>query len=817
MFVINRQNVKEPVSFDQILRRIEHMTNYPSPLEGIDCAELAKEVIGQLICGMETRDIDNFTAQKAASKVLVNFNYEKLAMRISVDNHHKNTLNTFSEKVRLLQSRVDENGEKSPYFSDEFYTFVIENSEAIDAAIDYSRDFMLDYFGFASLYSQYYLLRLGNSVIERPQDMFMRVSVFIYMNSLDDIIKCYEHMSKMYFIQASPTLFNAGLKKPGCISCFLAATDDSKEGIQRVVSECSNASAACGGVAFSASPWRCKGSLIRSSGGRSDGVVPFIQWAQGGVNSFNQGSRRNGSLAVYLDVHHPDLIDFLKLRVHGGDEKQRCRDVFLGLWISDIFMRRVKEDGMWSFFDPGRFPELLEMFGQKYEEHYQSLEVQGKFKFQMRAREVWKAIFETKRDSGIPYMMAKDAINRANNQGNIGLIKTSNLCAEIVEYSDNQDDRASEAETACCTLGSIALPKFVEDEKGVDHEFPLAPIFNYKKLGEIVGIMVKNLNKIIDKSYYPSSAMERGNTRHRPIGIGVQGLADVYAKFRIAFDSPEARELNKRIFETIYFSAVSQSALLARDMYRKLKKETTEPIPKTSGAYSTYLYGKGAPLSQGKFNFQLYGLDETNLLQGFDWDSLREFVKLYGVRNSLLIAAMPTASTSQIFRNTECFEPRQANIFLRKVMGGEYFVVNKYLYHELKEMGAWTEKMVDALKMANGSIQGIESLPLTFRHRYKTAWEIEQKHLVQQAADRQPFIDQSQSMNLFFEDFDIQKFTASHFTGWSSGLKTLSYYIRQRPAVLPMQTSLGTTYNEIERPAAKIASEEELGCSVCGA
>lgn len=810
MFVIKRNGQKAPISFDEILRRIEYLSSYPYPLKGIDAASLTQEVISQLVSGIKTSEIDSFSARRSASKNLISLDYEILAARILIDNHHKNTFETFSEKMSLLQK--ESNGQ---VLANDFYEFVMKHSIEIDAKIVYERDFKMDYFGFNTLYSQSYLLRLNGKVIERPQDLFMRVALFIHYgtkNGLELAFETYDLLSEMYFIHASPTLFNSGLKRASCISCFLAATDDSKEGIQRVAIEAVNASASCGGIAFSASCWRSKGSLIKGSNdGHSDGIIPFIKWCQSGVDAFNQGGRRQGSLAVYLDVHHPDLIDFLKLRVHGGDETKRCRDVFLGLWISDLFMRRVMENGQWSFFDS---ENLNNLYGLEYEKLYLELEKSRKFKSQMRAREVWKIIFETKRDSGIPYILSKDTVNRTNNQKNIGMIKTSNLCAEIVEYCENLDSRTNEAETACCTLASIALPKFVEDARGIDNDFPNEPVFNYKKLAQIVHIIVRNLNNIIDKSYYPSMSTKRGNERHRPMGIGVQGLADVYFKFKIAFDSAEAFELNKRIFETIYYSAASKSALLAREIYMLNKSEFG--YHKTRGAYPTFALNGGSPLANGKFNFELHGLQQKDLLQKHDWESLRGMINIYGIRNSLLIALMPTASTSQIFRNTECFEPLASNIYLRKVSGGEYFVINKYMCKHLEELGIRMADIIPYLKESAGSVQGLAFLPQSFRNVYKTAWELEQVHVVRQAADRQPFVDQSQSMNLYFENFDIQKFTASHITGWKEGLKTLSYYIRQRPAVRPMQITSKKKYVEPEREKLMLKSIEDLGCQVCG-
>jgi ribonucleoside-diphosphate reductase alpha chain len=807
MFVYKRNQKKEPVCFDQILQRIVEMSGTVEndlPRLNVDCGALAQKVISKLVSGMTTQDIDLFTARIAAESCLENPDYQQLAARILVNNHHKSTFKTFSAKIKMFQARVDENGNLSPMLNPEFADFVFKHAELIDSTIDYHRDYFFDFFGFHTLYDQYYLLRLGDKVIERPQDMFMRVALFIHFDkeypeeSLWEAFETYNGMSSKYFIHASPTLFNSGLKRAGCISCYLGATDDSRAGIKRISAECVDASASCGGIAFSASKWRSKGALIRSSGGRSNGIVPFIKYAQSGVDAFDQGARRRGRLAVYLDMHHPDLMEFIKLRRHdGGDESARCHEVFIALWVSDLFMKRVEAGELWSFFDSDACPNLLEVYGQEYEELYLKLEAAGKYKSQKPARDIWREIYITKQETGIPYLMCKDAVNRYNNQSNIGLIRNSNLCTEIVEYCENDDAFPERAETACCTLASLALPSFVKGNS-----------FDYGKLAEITATLVRNLNKIIDRSSYPSEAARRGSLNHRPIGIGVQGLADVFYELGLSFDSEEATELNKRIFETIYYAAVTESSLLAREVF--LKSGKTQP-----GYYKTFRQNGGAPLARGIFNFELYGLQTTDLLQGYDWESLRSFIRTYGVRNSLMVALMPTQTTSQMFGNTECFEPLQANIYARRVMSGEYYVINKHMYSELKSMGAWSPEVIEALKDSQGSVQGLKQLSETFRNRYKTAWELKQKYVVQQAADRQPFVDQSQSMNMWFEDFDQEKFTASHFTAWKAGLKTLSYYVRQRPATKPVQTTLSKTYTEDARPLPTLENYSN-SCGVCG-
>ena len=825
MFVYKRDNTKTPVKFDEILDRIQEMTLYPTPLEGIDCAMLTKEVIGQLISGMTTREIDLFTAQRAASKSLVHLDYEKLGARILVNNHHKCTLPSFSAKMALLQQRVDQTGEVWPLLDAEFYRFIQENAPELDSFVDYERDYAFDYFGFSTLYEQSYLLRLDDKVVERPQDTILRIATFIHYDfddvkgALSNIQETYNMWSQMYFTHASPTIFNAGLTRAGCISCFLTATDDSREGIIRTVSECVGSSASCGGIAFSASLWRNRGSLIRSSGGKSNGIVPFIQFAQSGVNAFNQGSRRRGSLAVYLHMHHPDLEEFLLLRKHGGDETQRSRDTFIALWISDLFMERMMKDEMWSFFDPRAHPKLYQVYGEEYQTLYEKLESQQAYVKQKRARELWKLIYDIKLDSGIPYMMAADQVNRANNHAHIGPIHNSNLCTEIVEYCENKDTHPELAQTACCTLSSIALPMFVKDKKGVSNEFPIEPYFDYNELIRVIAIVVRNLNKIIDKSYYPSEAARRGSQLHRPIGIGVQGLADVFHKFKIPFSSPAAKELNKRIFETLYYAAISESSKLARELAKKNLKTSIgqKDLPNSGGAYSTFWSNGGCYLSRGVFNYQLYGLNDSDLLQGFDWDTLRSHVMKFGTRNSLVIAIMPTQSTSQMFRNTEYCEP-SVNVGIRKVMGGEYFCINKHLFHELNKAQAWTPEFVNYIKKTGGSVQPLINFDASFKERYKTVWEIPQKDIIDMAADRQPFVDQSQSMNLYFSNFTFEKFSASHQYGWKKKLKTLSYYVRQEPESKPFQPTLlkNTTFTPEKIETPKLHSTEELSCQVCG-
>lgn len=828
MFVIKRNNTRAPVNFDKIQRRINHLVAAPTLLEGINVPLLAKDVIAGIYDGIETREIDTYTAKLAASKGISNIDYLTLAARIVIDNHHKNTLTSFKDKMTLLYMNKDSDGSACPIIDEKFYKFIVKNQKEIEKRIDYARDYHVDYFGFSTL-EKSYLIRLNGAVIERPQDLFMRVAIFMHFKSaknkesLDAIFESYDLMSQKYFTPASPTLFNAGLARPGCISCFLLDMDDSIEGIMHNALACARISANCGGIGFSCSKIRSKGARIRGTNGTSDGPVPFLKIFQATAKAVNQGSRRNGSIAVYMDMHHPDIATFLELKKQGGNEENRCRDLFFGLWVSDLFMKRVEADETWSMFDPKEHSILNETFGEEYERIYVELEAQGRAKRTARARDIWKMVFHSHAESGTPYILFKDQINRTSNQKNIGLIRTSNLCAEIVEVCEYKDESPSEAEYACCTLSSIALPMFVEDSylpdedpssRALNPKFPKNPVFNYSKLESVAKVVVRNLNNLIERTYYPTPETDRSNAAHRPLGIGVQGLADVFFKFKIPFDSPAAAELNRRIFETLYYSALKASCGQAREIYERHAAQiaktgrsgpfTQENLPTTAGAYSTFLKGEGCPLSKGIFNFELYGLAEADLLQGHDWATLRGDVIKYGVRNSLLVACMPTASTSNILGNTECFEPRTNNIISRLVLGGEFLVVNEYLMEDLRNLNMWNEQTLDVLKKTEGSVQTIENLPREFRDRYKTVWEYKQRCIIDMAAARQPFVDQSQSMNLFISELSLSKFNTVLFHGWRQKLKTGCYYMRTCSAVMPDKFTLPVS-----------CARENASCEMC--
>lgn len=807
MFVIKRNGNREEVVFDKIYKRIKYLVQEPYPLPGINIHSLAQNVIQGIYNEIHTEEIDAYSSNIAASLSVKHREYGILAGRIAVNNHHKNTLTSFKDKMDLLYLRKDINGEVCPLLDDKFYKFVKKNQKELEKHIDYSRDYLLDFFSFKTL-EKSYLMKLDDKIVERPQDLWMRVSIFLHFNSkswkskdaLHRIFETYDLMSSKYFTHATPTLFNAGSIRPSCASCFLLGTSDSLEGICKTVQDCATISKWSGGIGFHFSNWRSKGALIRGTNGRSNGVIPFLRIFNDTARAFNQGGKRNGSFATYIEPHHPDILDFLNLKRNHGDENLRCRDLFLALWISDLFMKRVEANEVWSVFDPDRCPGLTEAYGEEYERLYTQYEIEEKYTAQYPAREIWKQVFTSQKESGIPYILYKDTVNRVNSQRNLGTIKSSNLCSEILLYSD-------EKEYAVCNLASVCLSMFVEDTHSPDeldlpedqrrplnHEFPRRPVMNYRKLEEVVMVMTRNLNQVIDRSWYSMPETERSNLRHRPIGIGVQGLADVFFKFKTTFDSEVAKDLNRRIFETMYYATLTASTKLAREIHQQRLQEleskdsikidkveyTRETLPPTTGAYFTF---DGSPMSEGTFHFELRGVTTDDLIQPYDWESLRGHITSFGLRNSLLLALMPTASTSQIMGNIESIEPLTSNIFRRQTLAGEFIVVNKYLIHDLEEIGLWTPEVENYVKLNGGSIQSIEGIPDTIKKRYRTVWELSQKCIIDLAADRQHFVDQSQSMNLFMEDITFSKFNSMHFYGWKKGLKTGCYYLRSRSAI----------------------------------
>lgn len=908
-YVTKRKGFKEEVNVDKINKRLKYLISEPTVLKNVDCFKLIQHTVQQINDNIETSKIDTYMSNLSASLGTVHIDYLTLAGRIAINNHHKNTLESFSDKMEILYMRKDIHGKICPLLNNEFYKFVKKNKKQIDKYIDYDRDYYIDYFGFKTL-ERGYLLKVNEKIVERPQDLFMRVAIQLYIpeelkkykdpSVMDKIKKVYNRISQKYYVHATPTLFNTGTVQGSYSSCFLLGTEDSRKGIMKTLDDCSEISKKAGGIGVHVSNIRGKGSIIRGTNGKSSGLVPFLRLFNDNARAFNQGGKRLGSFAIYIEPHHPDILEFLDLRKNVGDENMRCRDLFLAVWVNDLFMERVRSDSLWSLFCPDQCPKLNECYGEEYKKLYLKYEESNLYVRQIKAREIFNSIMDSVKESGIPYVCHKDAVNRCNMQSNIGIIKSSNLCSEITIYSDSK-------QYGTCNLASICLPKYVEDtwsqeelkqseKRELNHDFPLHPKFNFKLLAEVAGELTENLNQVIDKNYNPTVECVRSNFNHRPIGIGVQGLADVFLKFRIPFESDEAKDLNKKIFEAIYYGALTRSTELAKEKYLEIyhyldektdcekkqkeykyylypkkvlndiinnsymetienlqspyielsekdkqsiknkiagiyKKESEldcftniEDIPKTIGAYPSYLLNEGSHISKGTFHWELFGLTEDDLSGLFDWESLQMHIKIYGVRNSLLCAAMPTASTSQIMGCSQGFEPYVSNIYKRKTNAGEYVVINKYLMKDLQDTGLWTNKIKNYIMLNNGSIQNIDGIPNNFKQLYKTAWEIKQKNIIEMGRDRQAFIDQSQSMNLFVEELDIRKFTALQFYSWRCGLKTGSYYIRTRPAMVAQKFTISPEIQkefelqqllkEQEKNKTLIDDEEEI-CLMC--
>ncbi|KAI3669204.1 hypothetical protein L6452_40431 [Arctium lappa] len=714
--------------------------------------------------------------------------YASLAARIVVSNLHKNTKKSFSETIKEMYAHVSErSGQKAPLIADDVYEIIMKHATRLDSEIIYDRDFDYDYFGFKTL-ERSYLLKIQGKVVERPQHMLMRVAVGIHKDNIDSVISTYHLMSQRWFTHASPTLFNAGTPRPQLSSCFLICMkDDSIEGIYDTLKECAVISKSAGGIGVSVHNIRSTGSYIRGTNGTSNGIIPMLRVFNDTARYVDQGGgKRKGAFAVYLEPWHADIFEFLDLRKNHGKEEQRARDLFYALWVPDLFMERVQSDGTWSLFCPNEAPGLGDCWGEEFERLYTQYERQGKAKKVVQAQALWFEVLTSQIETGTPYMLFKDSCNRKSNQQNLGTIKSSNLCTEIIEYT-------SPTETAVCNLASIALPRYVR-EKGVPAESQPSKLvgsrgsgnryFDFDKLAEITSIVTKNLNNIIDVNYYPVETAKRSNLRHRPIGIGVQGLADAFMLLGMPFDSPEAQQLNKDIFETIYYHALKASSELA-------EKE---------GTYETY---DGCPVSKGILQPDMWGVTPSDM---WDWNALRSMIAKNGVRNSLLVAPMPTASTSQILGNNECFEPYTSNIYSRRVLSGEFVVVNKHLLHDLTEMGLWSPTLKNQIIYENGSVQKISEIPEDLKAIYKTVWEIKQKTLVDMAVERGCYIDQSQSLNIHMDQPNFGKLTSLHFHAWSKGLKTGMYYLRSRAAADAIKFTVDTSILK-EKP--KVASEDD--------
>ncbi len=776
MYVVKRDGRKEPIMFDKITARVRKLNYGLNPL--VDPVRVAMRVIEGLYDGVTTSELDNLAAEIAATMTTTHPDYAQLAARISVSNLHKNTKKSFSATMKDLYEYVNpRTGKKAPLLSDEVYKIIEKNADQIDSNIIYNRDFGYDFFGFKTL-ERSYLLKLNGQIVERPQHMLMRVSIGIHLNDLESAFETYELMSKRYFTHATPTLFNSGTPKPQMSSCFLLTMkDDSIDGIYDTLKQTAKISQSAGGIGLSIHNIRATGSYIAGTNGTSNGIVPMLRVFNDTARYVDQGGgKRKGSFAIYVEPWHADIFDFLELKKNHGKEEMRARDLFYAMWISDLFMKRVEENSTWTLMCPNECPGLYDCHGEAFEKLYLKYEKEGKGRRTIQARELWDKILESQIETGTPYMLYKDSANRKSNQKNLGTIRSSNLCTEILEYT-------SEDEVAVCNLASIALPMFIENGK-----------FNHEELFNVTKTVTKNLNRVIDRNYYPVKEAENSNMRHRPIGLGVQGLADAFIKLRLPFTCEEAKSLNQEIFETLYFAAVTASV-------EEAEKD---------GAYKSY---KGSPMAKGEFQHNLWGIKDEELSGRWDWQALRKRVKKHGVRNSLLVAPMPTASTSQILGNNECFEPYTSNIDTRRVLSGEFIVVNKHLLEDLVNLSLWNEDMKQELMQANGSIQNINGIPDNIKELYKTVWEMSMKDIIDMSRHRGYFIDQSQSLNLFMEGATMAKLTSMHFYAWKSGLKTGMYYLRTKSAVDAIKFTLDNAKAAQPKQAESVVEVEAVAAT----
>ncbi|WP_125717733.1 ribonucleoside-diphosphate reductase subunit alpha [Flavobacterium ustbae] len=771
MYVVKRDGHREPVMFDKITERIKKLCYGLNEL--VDPVKVAMRVIEGLYDGVSTSELDNLAAETAASMTIAHPDYAQLAARVAISNLHSNTKKSFSETMKDMYNYVNpRNGQDAPLIADDVFKVIQENAEFLDSHIIYTRDFNYDYFGFKTL-ERSYLLKINGKIVERPQHMLMRVSVGIHLDDLKSVIETYDLMSKKFFTHATPTLFNAGTPKPQMSSCFLLAMqDDSIDGIYDTLKQTAKISQSAGGIGLSIHNVRATGSYIRGTNGTSNGIVPMLRVFNDTARYVDQGGgKRKGSFAIYIETWHADIFDFLDLKKNTGKEEMRARDLFFAMWTSDLFMKRVQEDSTWTLMCPNECPGLYDVYGDEFEKLYTDYEFQNKGRKTIRARELWEKILESQIETGTPYMLYKDAANRKSNHKNLGTIRSSNLCTEIMEFT-------SKDEIAVCNLASISLPMFIDNGK-----------FDHDALYNVTKRVTRNLNKVIDRNYYPVKEAENSNLRHRPVGLGVQGLADAFIMLRMPFTSDEAKKLNQEIFETLYFAAVTASMEMAKE----------------EGPYSTF---KGSPMSQGEFQHNMWGMKDEELSGRWDWASLRKEVVEHGVRNSLLVAPMPTASTSQILGNNEAFEPYTSNIYTRRVLSGEFIVVNKHLLHDLVERGLWNESLKQEIMRHNGSVQNIDIIPQDLKELYKTVWEMSMKDIIDMSRQRGYFIDQSQSLNLFMQDANYSKLTSMHFYAWQSGLKTGMYYLRTKAAVDAIKFTLNNDKKEETAPSLVAETEE---------
>jgi len=805
MRVIKRNSEMEDVSFDKVLNRLKNLSSGLT----IDVSEIAQKVCSRIYDGVKTYELDELAAYLCSSMSIEHPDYSLLASRIIISNHHKNTSPSFSETIQTLYNNLDNHNNPIPLVSEELYNIVNKNKEKLNTCIDYQRDYLFDYFGFKTL-ERAYLLRVDKKIIERPQHMWMRVAIGIHGNDIKEVIQTYELLSKKYFTHATPTLFNAGTNRPQLSSCFLCSiNDDSVAGIFDSLKEVALISKYAGGIGLHIHQIRGNGSQIRGTTGTSNGIIPMLRVFNNTARYIDQEGKRLGSIAVYLETWHSDIESFLELKKNHGSEEDRCRDLFLALWISDLFMERVKTEGKWSLMCPDKCRGLSNVYGDEFKELYEKYESEGKYVKQINAQDLWFKILEAQIEQGVPYILYKDAANKKSNQKNLGTIKSSNLCAEVLIYS-------SPEEIGVCNLASICLPTYIENG-----------IFNFEKLHEITKVITKNLNKVIDKNFYPIEKARISNLKHRPIGIGVQGLADVFIKLRLPFESDDAKQLNKDIFETIYHAATEASMELSKkrqqiinnikNINNKILDESIGSYvnefekdiknPKYIGAYSSF---EGSPISQGLFQFDLWNAKPS---ARYDWDKLRADIKEYGIRNSLLLSPMPTASTSQIMGFNESFEPFTNNVFQRKTLSGEFIIINKYLINDLISRGLWNKELKDTIILHEGSVQNIPEIDDELKAIYKTAWEIKQRNIIDMSADRGQYICQTQSLNIFMEEPDFQKLSSMHFYGHSKGLKTGSYYLRTRPKAKTQQFTIDPEFAKKKRRCAEDNGDTCILCS----
>jgi ribonucleoside-diphosphate reductase alpha subunit len=744
MKVIKRDGKSCDMHFDEVTARVAALT-YDLEKDTINAFKVAQKVFQSMYDGIQTAEIDKLAAEVCIAMATEHPNYSVLASRISINDHHKSTCKRFYDSMKMLW--------EGGFISEEIWTIVKNNISQLEPAIDYRRDYLFDFFGFRTL-ERMYLTKINGKIAERPQHMLMRVSLGIHGDDISRAIETYDLMSNKFFIHATPTLFNAGTKRPQMSSCFLLGIhEDSIDGIYGALTKCAQISKWAGGIGLHIHSVRSNGSSIKGTNGKSSGIVPMLRVFNNTARYVNQAGRRNGSFAIYLEPWHGDIMDFLELKRNHGDEEARARDLFYALWIPDLFMKRVKSGGQWSLFSPDEAPGLCDTYGDEFEQLYEKYEKEGRARETMSAQKIWFAMLKSQIETGTPYMLFKDACNRKSNQKNLGIIKSSNLCTEIVQYT-------APGEVAVCNLASISLPMFVKDGE-----------YDYQKLHDITRVITRNLNRVIDRNFYPVEEARVSNMRHRPIGIGVQGLADVYQMLALPFDSPDAKQINKNIFETIYHASLTESCTLAQE----------------DGAYESF---QGSPASKGELQYHMWNTEPSDR---WNWDDLIENIKTHGIRNSLLLAPMPTASTSQILGNNECIEPYTSNMYLRRTLAGEFLVMNRHLIKDLMKLGIWSKETKDNIIHRDGSIQHIEGIPQELKDIYKTSWELSQKALIDQAADRGSYICQSQSLNLFMANPDFKKLSSMHFYSWEKGLKTGIYYLRTQAAAKAVKFTLDPT------------------------